>query len=78
MGKRRGSGRGYCGLTEQRASELCEWTILRRDFKEWKPLEKSRSAKRSAEQSVEKRRKRGRVKSENDKRLGGRPQNKAN
>ena len=44
--------------------------ILRRDFAEWKPLEISRSAKRSAEQSVEERRKRGRVKSKNDKRLG--------
>jgi hypothetical protein len=45
---------------------------LRRDFAKWKPLEISRSAKQRAKQSVEKRRKRGRVKSKNDKRLGGR------
>jgi hypothetical protein len=42
--------------------------ILRQDFKKWKRLEKSRSAK----QSVEKRHQRGRVKSKNDKRLGAR------
>ena len=47
--------------------------ILRRDFKEWKRLDKSRSAKQSAKQSVEKRHQRGRVKSKTDKRLGAWP-----
>jgi hypothetical protein len=42
---------------------------LRRDFKEWKRLEKSRIAK----QSRETRHKRGRVRSKDDNRLGARP-----